>query len=251
MSPPTTVQRSPPPGTLGEARSHWLPGRSSCLSQRVSLDGQGARPGLCCVPVTVTWWPPPAAPHLPPPVHPPAPPVKAPASQAFPGHWLPKLPAGPPPLPRPQSPDVPCPARHTRLKAFRAPVPLCAFGATGRNVVVLEGNSMSQAQPRARPPSPVPRSLGGHRSWRPRPAGMLPHSGEGCTHVLSRVPSFSLVPLEAGVAFGTLQVTGRHVVRGCRAPSGRVRVQGPAASSGRPARPRGSLAVAFLLRWSV
>lgn len=56
---------------------------------------------------------------------------------------------------------------------------------------------------------PPESSLGFHNVW---------GRGRGCTHVLSGVSSFSLVPLEAGVAFSALQVTRNTRSVGCRVP---------------------------------
>ena len=47
----------------------------------------------------------------------------------------------------------------------------------------------------------------GSRPSRLRLTGDVAKCGGLCTHVLSGVPGFSLVPLKAGVAFGALRVT--------------------------------------------
>lgn len=116
---------------------------------------------------------------------------------------------------------------------------------------------VSQTHSRASIPVPPPAAAGhlpappsAGQTQRLRPTRVSQHSGWGCTHILSRVPGCSLVPLEAGVAFRALQVTGEPAVNEVQSPGARVRVAGTRPTSavgwgGPPKAPGHSLSPPF------
>lgn len=166
-------------------------------------------------------------PLLPTPHPQPAPPtsVEAPTFPGLPQSWLPKFPAsctccslrvpGASPTPPGRAP----PALTGGPSGPRYPfAPLAPRGETSLFWKETAGVRPCVPPrplliPKGTQPPPCP-PLSGCRPQRWRPLLCHPVS-EGCTHVLSGVPGFALVPLEAGVAFRALQGTGSTWSVGC------------------------------------
>lgn len=156
--------------------------------------------------------------------------LKPQPSQAFPRGWLPKFPASVPGAP-PAPPGPAPPALTGGPSGPRYPfAPLAPRGEMSlfwNETAGVTGTAMSPPLPhllvpKGTQPPPCPALSGCRpRRWRPRPRH---HTNEGCTHVLSGVPGFTLISLEARVAFRALQVTGSTWSVGCNPGAVRARL---------------------------